>query len=46
LIIFLETPIKFRGNKGKTQVSRSISLIIFLKNTIKISDNKEKGQVA
>lgn len=45
-MIFLEITIKFRGNQGKTQVQRPVSLIIFLKNTNKISDNKEKGQVS
>lgn len=44
-MIFLEITIKFRGNKGKSQVQFSVSLIIFLKNTSKISDNEEKGQV-
>jgi hypothetical protein len=44
-MIFLETTIKFRDNKGKIQVLRPISLIIFLKRSNKISDNKEKGQV-
>jgi hypothetical protein len=45
-MIFLETTIKFRGYKEKTQAKSLLSLTIFLKNTNKISDNKEKGQVA